>query len=101
MGRGLGKKGSLGRELKWENRGYRGSRGSVEGRRKMAPEVGFEHKMAAARPGMENGGGEREVLEAILSFFNSLFSSVILRILFCSEAVLDSYDHIWKLQNAS
>ena len=46
----------------------------------MAPEVGFEHKMAAAHPGMEDGGAEREALEAILSFFNSLFASVILKI---------------------
>ena len=60
MGRGLEKKGSSGRELKWESGGYRGSRGSVEGRKEMAPEVGPKHKLAALLPGTKEMEDRKE-----------------------------------------
>lgn len=54
----------------------------------MLPEVGPETPLEE----------ESEALGAILSFFNLLFSSVNLKILFCREAILYSFS-VGKPQN--
>ena len=56
-----------------------------KGRRKMALEVGTEHKVAAVSRDKGDGRGERGVSEAILSFFNGLFAQFILKFYFAER----------------
>ena len=56
----------------------------------MATGMGLSTRRLPASRDREDGVGEKETSEAILSFFNILFASVTLKIVYCKAAILDS-----------
>ena len=72
--------------------GYREDGNSFKGeKRKMAPEAGPEHKMTAGHlepKKMGGRGGGKSIFTVFV--FKYLFASVNLKIVFSTEAVLDS-----------
>ena len=67
----------------WVNWGYSGGKGNIEGKEKEGARGRARDKKAKVE--------EPEASGAILSFFNPLFASVNLNILFCREVILGSW----------